>query len=257
MNKITIVKVGGNVLQDGKATQQFLKDFAAMEGNKILVHGGGKEATQLSEKLGIQVQMIDGRRITCSEQLDVTTMVYAGLINKKIVAQLQAIGINAIGLSGADGAIIQSTKRASQPIDYGWVGDVTNINLKAIYSLLNAGFIPVFNAITLDEKGQLLNTNADTIAAELAKALSTSHDVVLLCCFEKKGLLKTIGDDDSVIQHLTPTGIARMIENGAISDGMIPKTKNCVDALRANVTQVRIGGPTTIWSAENCTTITK
>lgn len=257
MDKITIVKVGGNVLQNKKVTAQFLKDFASMDGLKILVHGGGNEATELSRKLGIETQMIDGLRVTCSDQLDVTTMVYAGLINKQIVAQLQAIEVNAIGLTGADGGTIQSTKRASQPIDYGWVGDVTSVNADRIICLISAGFVPVFNAITVDEKGQLLNTNADTIAAELAKALSAKFEVSLLYCFEKNGLLQSMNDDDSVISQIHLEAISTLVDNGVISDGMLPKTKNCVEALEANVSHVRIGGPTTIWSPENCTTIKK
>src|SRR5438105_3005896 len=207
-HQLHIIKIGGNVIDNSENLYRFLKDFTGLPGQKILVHGGGKVATQLSETLGIEPKLVDGRRITDIETLRVVTMVYAGLINKNIVAQLQRFGNNAIGLTGADGDFIRAKKRPVKTIDYGFVGDIdeSSINPQNISSLMHAGFTPVFCALTHDGEGQLLNTNADTIASALAVALAKLYDTTLIYCFEKKGVLKDINDESSLVNEIDHKG---------------------------------------------------
>lgn len=241
--KLTIIKIGGNVIDNPKILSSFLKDFSQTEGIKILVHGGGKEATRLAGKLGIETVMIEGRRITNAEMLNVAVMTYAGLINKKIVAQLQSFGAQAIGLTGADGNSILSKKRENSSVDYGFVGDVVEINSEWISNLLNTGVIPVFCAITHDKKGQLLNTNADTIAQSLSVGLSTLFDVSLIYCFEKKGVLMDIENEDSVIEEITYSSYQELKAKNIIHSGMLPKLENCFSALRQGVKEIIIASP--------------
>lgn len=222
---------------------RFLEDFAAQEGFKILVHGGGKIASDLATSLGLEQKMAGGRRITDEETLDVVTMVYAGLLNKKMVSKLQSFDCNAIGLSGADGNSIRAHKRIVKDLDYGFAGDVDEVGSGMIESLLRSRLCPVFCAITHDKKGQLLNTNADTIASELAKGLSRKFDVELLYCFEKDGVLENIENDDSVVEHLDGKKYNQMKELGQIAEGMLPKLKNCFEALEKGVSRVVISSP--------------
>jgi acetylglutamate kinase len=238
---LSIIKIGGNIIDDTKELSQFLTDFSMIEGDKILVHGGGKSATKMAKSIGLEAVMIDGRRITDDAMLDVVVMIYAGEINKNIVAQLQAKNTNAIGLSGADGNLIQSNKRNHPTIDYGFVGDVEKVNTPLLETLIVSGIVPVFCAITHDKKGQLLNTNADTIASELAIALSTVFEVTLNYCFEKVGVLTDINDENSVIQQLNSVLYSKLKEEGAIHSGMIPKLDNCFNSLSKGVQKIRIG----------------
>ncbi|WP_420388428.1 acetylglutamate kinase [Roseivirga sp.] len=241
MNKLTIIKIGGNVIDDPKSLDLFLADFAKRTEPTILVHGGGKIATQIGNQLGIEARMVDGRRITDAETLDLVTMVYGGLVNKKIVAQLQANGINAIGLTGADGNSMLAKKRPVKEIDYGFVGDVVpeGVNINLLVSLLNQGIRPVFCALTHDGQGNMLNTNADTIASVLAVALSKSFDVELVYCFEQPGVLSDF-ESKTVIPVLDPDNYHEYKNSGIINSGMIPKLDNAFDALNAGVGQVRI-----------------
>ncbi|WP_150451249.1 acetylglutamate kinase [Arenibacter lacus] len=239
--KLSIIKIGGNVIENEGELHKFLDAFSAMQGPKILVHGGGKLATQLADKLGITSKMVGGRRITDAEGLKVITMVYGGLANKNIVAKLQARGTNAIGLSGADGNTIRAVKRPVKDIDYGFAGDVEEVNTLAIYQLLQADFTPVFCAITHNREGQLLNTNADTIASEVAIGMSDAYDTTLYYCFEKKGVLMDISDEDSVVKHLEPGNYQELLEKNIIADGMLPKLENCFHALHKSVGKVCIG----------------
>ncbi|MBB12588.1 MAG: acetylglutamate kinase [Flavobacteriaceae bacterium] len=243
MDKLSVVKIGGNVIEDAKQLANFLTVFSQMQGAKILVHGGGKKATLLSKSLGIPVKIIDGRRITDAKNLDIVTMLYAGKINKNMVAQLQAMGCNAIGLSGADGNAIQAVKRPLKELDFGFVGDITGINTTLFKILLQAQYVPVCCAITHDQKGQLLNTNADTIAASLAKGLSKFFDVSLCYCFEKPGVLEDIRDEESVIVEITQDSYIKLKKNNVIHSGMIPKIDNCFEALNYGVSEVKIGAP--------------
>lgn len=241
--RLYVIKIGGNVIDNSENLHHFLKDFRSLNGNKILVHGGGKVATQLSETLGIEPKLVDGRRITDIETLRVVTMVYGGLINKNIVAQLQRYGNNAIGLTGADGNFIRAKKRAVKTIDYGFVGDIDDqsINPESISSLLNAGFTPVFCAITHDGEGQLLNTNADTIASALAVAMSELYETELIYCFEKKGVLRDIDDEESLINHITPELYEELKMKQIIHSGMLPKLDNAFSAIACGVKAVTIG----------------
>lgn len=243
MNTLKIIKIGGNIIDDEVALSSFLAQFARLECPKLLVHGGGKLATQLAKTLKLDVQMVDGRRITDADTLDVITMVYAGKINKNIVAKLQSYKCNAVGFSGADGNTIVSQQRPVKTIDYGFVGDVSKVNTKAIEALLEHQITPVFCAITHDEKGQLLNTNADTIASELAIGFADIFVTELYYCFEKNGVLKDVNDDESVIEHINSTSYEQLLEDGIISEGMLPKLNNCFHAVHKNVKKVCIGKP--------------
>ncbi|WP_299800573.1 acetylglutamate kinase [uncultured Maribacter sp.] len=243
-NKLSVVKIGGNVIEDEKALAIFLIAFAKLDGLKILVHGGGKLATQLATKLGVKSKMIDGRRITDAETVDIITMVYGGLANKKIVAQLQAKNINAIGLSGADGDSIQAHKRPVKEIDYGFVGDIDGINSELISNLLSIKLTPIFCALSHDGAGQLLNTNADTIASEIAIGMASTYETTLYYCFEKKGVLMDITDDNSVVKNINTTTYKELLSAGVIADGMLPKLHNCFHALNHTVEKVCLGDVT-------------
>ena len=228
-------------MEDEAQLTQLLKDFSAIEGRKVLVHGGGRRATKMASKLGIETKMVNGRRITDQEMLEVVTMVYGGLVNKNVVARLQANGINALGLTGADIDVIRSHKRPLKDgIDYGFVGDVDKANGDMLHTLVEAGIVPVMAPLTHDGKGNILNTNADTIAAETAKALAKHYDVTLVFCFEKKGVLANPDDDDSVIQTITRDDFNRYVSDGTISGGMMPKIENSLNAIEAGVKQVVI-----------------
>lgn len=238
--KLTLIKVGGKIVEEEASLQQLLDDFAAIEGRKVLVHGGGRSATRLAERLGIQNRMVNGRRITDIETLQVVTMVYGGLVNKNIVAGLQARGINALGLTGADMDVIRSVKRPVKDIDYGFVGDVEQVNATLLSDLIARGVVPVMAPLTHDGQGRMLNTNADTIAGETAKALAALFDVTLVYCFEKKGVLRDENDDDSVIPTITPAEFKQLVADGVIQGGMIPKLENSFEALDAGVSEVVI-----------------
>jgi acetylglutamate kinase len=240
MHQLTIVKIGGKIVEDPEALETFLKDFYLIAGYKILVHGGGRSATQLAETLGIESQLIGGRRITDAETLKVVTMVYAGLINKDIVSRLQAIQVDAVGLTGADMNLIFSEKRPVKDIDYGFVGDVKEVNIRALTTLLKQNYVPVLAPITHDRRGRLLNTNADTIAGETAKALAFNFNVRLIYCFEKNGVLRDENDEESVIRILDKELFEQYKEEGIIKDGMIPKLENAFQAIAAGVKEVII-----------------
>ena len=238
-----VIKIGGNVIDNSENLHRFLKDFTGIEGHKILVHGGGKIATQLSETMGIEPKLVDGRRITDIETLRVVTMVYGGLINKNIVAQLQRYGTNAIGLTGADGDFIRTKKRPVKTIDYGFVGDIDekSINPQNIGKLMEAGFTPVFCALTHDGEGQLLNTNADTIASAISVAMARAYATELIYCFEKKGVLRDISDEDSLIAELNPQQYEELKIQQIIHSGMLPKLDNAFTAIACGVKAVVIG----------------
>lgn len=238
-----IVKIGGNVIDNPEGLSEFLHHFATLDGYKILVHGGGKIATRLAAELGIQAKLVDGRRITDGDMLRVVTMVYAGLTNKQLVAGLQARGCNALGLSGADGNSIMAVKRPVKEIDYGFVGDLQSdsVNTTSLTKLLDGGFTPVFSAITHDGNGQLLNTNADTIASALAVSMSASYATSLVYCFEKRGVLRDVKDEHSVIPQIQAGEFEALKTTGVIADGMIPKLHNAFDAIANGVSEVYIG----------------
>ncbi len=240
-DKITVVKVGGAVVEDDAQLSQLLADFKGIEGNKVLVHGGGRRATKVAAQLGIESRMVNGRRITDADMLQVVTMVYGGLVNKNIVARLQAKGVNALGLTGADMNIIRSHKRPLKDgIDFGFVGDVDNADGAMLRTLIEAGVTPVIAPLTHDGKGNILNTNADTMAAETAKALAEHYDVTLIYSFEKKGVLANPDDDDSVIDVITHGDFERYKADGTIAGGMIPKIENALSAIDAGVGRVII-----------------
>ena len=255
MDKLSVVKIGGNVIEEEAVLKSFLTDFAQMQGPKILVHGGGKKATAMAQQLDVPVQMVEGRRITDDKNLDIITMLYGGKINKNIVAQLQGLSCNAIGLSGADGNAIQAIKRPFKTIDYGFVGDVTGVNSAFFKMLLEAGYTPVCCAITHDQKGQLLNTNADTIASTLSQGLMEHFEVSLWYCFEKQGVLENIEDDKTVISIITPQKYERLKAADVIHSGMIPKIDNCFNALENGLSQVKIGPPEMIAGKTQHTTL--
>ena len=239
--KLSIIKIGGNIIEEQESLSQFLRLFAQLGGNKVLVHGGGKRATEIGKRIGIESKMVDGRRITDAQSLEVAVMVYAGLVNKNIVAQLQGNNCNSIGLSGADANAIIAVKRPVSTIDFGFVGDVRVVNAESISKLLSAEFVPVFCALTHDGHGQLLNTNADTIASEVAIALSQTYDTTLYYCFEKKGVLRTIAEPDSVIKRINMESYQKLKQQKIIADGMLPKLENCFHALHKHVQRVCIG----------------
>lgn len=258
MEKLKIVKIGGNIIDDNDALKSFLKDFAALKGPKILVHGGGKLATRMAEKMQVPVKMNEGRRITDAETLDIITMVYAGKINKSIVAELQANNCNAIGFSGADGNTIIAEKRPIKEIDYGFVGDIVKVEVNIIKLLLINNLTISFCAISHDQKGQLLNTNADTIASELAIALSDDFQVELYYCFEKNGVLYDMEKEDSVIEQINKSKYEELKKEGVIYEGMIPKLDNCFYALEKHVSKICIGKPSMLFDPNTTyTTIEK
>ncbi|WP_343701624.1 acetylglutamate kinase [Chitinophaga sp.] len=240
---VYVIKVGGNVIDNAALLDQFLADFAAVPGKKVLIHGGGKIATRVGDKLGIESKYVNGRRITDADTIDVVTMVYGGLVNKQIVAKLQAKGCNAIGLTGADANIIPAVKRPVKEIDYGFVGDIPAGNVQAapIQLLLDAGLTPVFSPLTHNGEGQILNTNADTIASSLAVALGAHYPVRLIYCFEKKGVLRNVEDDDSVINLINRNNYQTLLAEGALADGILPKLENAFAAIDNGVKEVLIG----------------
>ncbi len=240
MDKLTIIKVGGKVVEETESLNALLDQFNKVSGNKILVHGGGRTATEIAGKLGIETKMVDGRRITDAAMLEVVTMVYGGLVNKRIVAQLQAQNCNAIGLTGADLDLIRAKKRPVKDIDYGFVGDVDEVNSGELRLLINENIIPVIAPLTHDGNGNLLNTNADTIASELATELASHFSVYLFYCFEKRGVLTNPDDESSVIYDLNISLFNKYKNEGVISDGMIPKLENGFNAKRKGVKEVLI-----------------
>jgi acetylglutamate kinase len=248
--KLTIIKVGGKIVEEESSLQQLLKDFSAIPGHKLLVHGGGRTATALAARLGIESQMVNGRRITDAETLKVVTMVYGGLVNKHIVAGLQAVGVNAMGLTGADMNVIRSHKRPVKDVDYGFVGDVEQVNADLLATLIRQGVVPVMAPLTHDGQGTMLNTNADTIAGETAKALAAHFDVTLVYCFEKRGVLRDADDDDSVIPSINRAQFEQYVADGTIQGGMIPKLENAFAAIDAGVSQVVITLATAIQAGE-------
>jgi acetylglutamate kinase len=238
--KITVVKVGGAVVEDEVQLDQLLKDFSAIKGKKVLVHGGGRRATKVASSLGIESKMVNGRRITDAAMLEVVTMVYGGLVNKNLVAKLQAKDVNAIGLTGADMNVIRSHKRPVKDVDYGYVGDVEHVDGKELHTLIEEGITPVMAPLTHDGKGNILNTNADTIASETAKALAEYYDVTLIYSFEKKGVLSNPDDDESVIPSITREDFEKYVADGVVAGGMIPKLENAFAAIDKGVSQVII-----------------
>ena len=238
---LTIVKVGGAVVEDEAQLAQLLKDFSAIPGRKVLIHGGGRRATQVAASLGIESKMVGGRRITDAEMLSVVTMVYGGLVNKNLVARLQANGVNALGLTGADIDVIRSHKRPLKDgIDFGFVGDVDRADGQMLNRLIEAGITPVMAPLTHDGQGHILNTNADTIASETAKALAPFYDVTLIYSFEKKGVLSNPDDDNSVIATINRADFERYKADGTISGGMLPKIENALSAIDSGVSRVII-----------------
>lgn len=241
MEKVTIVKVGGAVVEDNEQLAQLLTDFAAIPGKKVLVHGGGRRATKVAAALGIESKMVNGRRITDAQMLEVVTMVYGGLVNKNLVAKLQAKGVNALGLTGADMDVIHSHKRpVKDGVDFGYVGDVERANGKMLQTLIQEGITPVMAPLTHDGNGNILNTNADTIASETAKALAPYYDVTLIYSFEKQGVLSNPDDDNSVIPVITRADFEKYQADGTIGGGMIPKIENALAAVDAGVKEVII-----------------
>ena len=238
--KLTVINVGGKIVEEEATLNRLLDDFATIEGHKVLVHGGGRSATKIAAQLGIESKMVNGRRITDSETLKVVTMVYGGLVNKNVVAGLQARGVNALGLTGADMNVMRSVKRPVKEVDYGFVGDVEKVDASLLSDLIYKGVVPVMAPLTHDGKGHMLNTNADTIAGETAKALAALFDVTLVFCFEKKGVLRDENDDDSVIPLITPAEFKQYVADGVIQGGMTPKLENSFAAIDAGVSEVII-----------------
>ena len=236
---IQVIKIGGGVLENEAQRNAFLRQFAAIEGPKVLVHGGGRLATTMAERLGVETRMIEGRRVTDKETLDIVTMVYGGLVNKQVVAQLQTMGVNAIGMTGADGGWMKAVKRPiKNGIDYGYVGDVTEVNGAHLRTLVENGLVPVIAPITYSAEGLLLNTNADTVASQTA--ISLAPDVQLTFCFEKAGVLSNPDDESSLIPRITPESYTQLKADGIVSGGMIPKIDNAFAALQEGVRSVRI-----------------
>lgn len=239
--QLTVVKIGGDIVDNDVLLEQFYANFATISGPKILIHGGGNRASALQKKLGITPQKIEGRRITDDATLKIVTMVYAGLLNKKLVAGLQAVGKNAIGLSGADGDAVRAHKREIKDVDYGFAGDIDRVNFSFIDELLSGGRTPVFSAITHDGKGQLLNTNADTLAAKIATAMSTKYNTQLYYFFTKVGVLENIEDEDSLVERIDQATYQKMKNDGKIVDGMVPKLDTAFEALSKGVLRVHLG----------------
>ena len=240
MEKLVLIKVGGKIVEEENTLRQLLKDFSAIEGHKVLVHGGGRSATKLAAELGVETKMVNGRRITDADMLRIVTMVYGGLVNKNIVAKLQALGVNALGLTGADMNLIRSEKRPVKEVDYGYVGDVKEVNAELLAGLIKKGIVPILAPLTHDKEGHLLNTNADTIAGEAAKALAKYFEVTLMFCFEKKGVLMDENDDESVIPEIDREAFKKYVDEGIIQGGMIPKLENAFQAIDAGVKRVVI-----------------
>lgn len=254
---LTLIKVGGAVVEDEAQLQRLLTDFAHIPGHKVLVHGGGRRATKVAAALGIESKMVNGRRITDEHMLEVVTMVYGGLVNKQLVARLQALGINALGLTGADMNVMHSHRRPIKDgIDYGFVGDVDCADGRMLATLIAEGVTPVMAPLTHDGEGHMLNTNADTIAAETAKALAPYFDVTLVYCFEKAGVLANADDDASVISHINREAFTRLTADGTIAGGMIPKIGNALDAVTKGVKQVRITSADSLGSPNSGTVVT-
>lgn len=243
MKTLKVIKIGGNIIDNQVELLSFLADFSKLKGPKILVHGGGKLASRMAHQMNIEVKMIEGRRITDKSTLDIITMVYAGKINKDIIVELQSKNCNSIGFSGADGDTIISVKRPVKEIDFGFVGDIIKVKTNTPHLLLENKITPVFCAISHDSNGQLLNTNADTIASELAVAFAEIFEVELYYCFDKKGVLKNVNDDDSIIKNINSKNYQYLIDQGIIVDGMLPKLVNCFNAIKNNVKKVCIGMP--------------
>jgi acetylglutamate kinase len=246
MDKLFVIKVGGNIIDDEAKLRSFLQSVALVQSHKILVHGGGKIATTIGNKLGIESKYINGRRITDDDTIDLVTMVYGGLINKKIVAQLQSFNCNAIGLTGADANIIPAKKRAVKEVDFGWVGDIDNSQVKSenLKALLESNFTPILAPLTHDVQGHILNTNADTIASSIAVAISKYYDVRLIYCFEKKGVLENVEDENSVIQLINKEKYKQLIDEQKLFAGILPKIDNAFAAIDAGVHEVLIGDAT-------------
>ena len=240
MEKLTLIKVGGKIVEEQATLSRLLASFAAIPGRKVLVHGGGRSATAMASRLGIESRMVGGRRITDKAMLEVVTMVYAGLVNKNIVAGLQAQGVNALGMTGADMNILLSDKRPVGEVDYGYVGDVRRVDAAALSALIEMGVVPVIAPLTHDGRGSMLNTNADTMAGETAKALASRYEVLLVYCFEKRGVLRDENDDNSVIAEMTRQQFETYRAEGVVQGGMIPKLENAFDAIRHGVREVII-----------------
>lgn len=241
MDKLTVVKIGGHVIDDESALTQFLKDFSAIPGLKVLIHGGGKVATTMAKQLGLPQTMIEGRRVTDAETLKLITMVYGGLVNKKIVSKLQALGVPSLGVTGADSDLIRAKMRSPVPIDYGFVGDVEKVNLAALTAWLSQGLMPVIAPLTHDGSGQILNTNADSIATAVAIELSKKYKVTLLYAFEKSGVLLDVNDESSMIPKLNYSTYQQLKADRKIFEGMIPKLDNAFQSIRSGVSEVIIG----------------
>ena len=240
MEKLTLIKVGGKIVEEQATLSRLLASFAAIPGRKVLVHGGGRSATAMASRLGIESRMVSGRRITDKAMLEVVTMVYAGLVNKNIVAGLQALGVNALGMTGADMNILLSDKRPVGEVDYGYVGDVRRVDAAALSALIEMGVVPVIAPLTHDGRGSMLNTNADTMAGETAKALASRYEVSLVYCFEKRGVLRDENDDNSVIAEMTRQQFETYRAEGVVQGGMIPKLEHAFDAIRLGVREVII-----------------
>ena len=238
--KLTIIKVGGKIVEDEASLTRLIEDFAALDGHKLLVHGGGRTATDVAAQLGIATQMVNGRRVTDAEMLRVVTMVYGGLVNKNVVARLQACGICALGLTGADVDVMRSHRRTGTAVDYGFVGDVDKVDGQRLADFIRSGIVPVMAPLTHDGNGTLLNTNADTIAGETAKALAAHFDVTLVYCFEHAGVLRDPDNESSVIPHICRRSFGALVADGTVSGGMIPKIENCLAAVEAGVGRVVI-----------------
>ena len=240
MEKLTLIKVGGKIVEEPDTLQALLRDFAAIEGRKLLVHGGGRSATKLAEQLGIPSRMVNGRRITDADTLRVVTMVYGGLVNKNIVAGLQALGVDALGMTGADLNILRSDKRPVKDVDYGYVGDVKEARGDMLARLIADGVVPVLAPLTHDGQGHILNTNADTVAQTIAVGMSQAYETELVFCFEKRGVLMNVDDDNSVIPEITPERFAELKAAGVVADGMLPKLENAFRAIDNGVKSVVI-----------------
>ena len=252
-NKLTIVKVGGFIFEDEYILESFLSNFSKISGNKILVHGGGKIASNFSKKLGVVPIMLEGRRVTDKETLDVVVMTYAGLLNKKLVSKLQKLSCNAIGLSGADANLIQAKKRNIENVNYGYVGDITHVDKNILQNMISSDLYPVICSLTHDGNGQILNTNADTIASELSVALADIYDISLKYCSEMPGVLEKLGNYDSLIKTIDSTSYKKLKQKNIISDGMIPKLENCFHALKNGVDKVFVGSIGILNSEEKST----